>query len=554
MPKKTTSKIKLELWDILLVILVLYSASLYLENAKLHDLWPDEGRDAFEAYTLMENNFNLFLMHTFHPPLTQLVMSVAFYIFGPTDTVARWVIPMFAILGLIFTYILGSMLYDKKVGLISSFLLSNSWVYMFYSARILTDISVTAVATLATFCFYYAINNRSTKAWVLFAITFLLAFLTKEQAWLIPVGIAIYVLLTVILLTLKRGKVGLTLLDEPELSWLKDKNFLVMVGLVLLVLIPWALLNFNIVDLAVKRLTTKIVSIEEQPDPLFYVFELPTYIFFNDPGIYLLLLIFLLAAFTLAIYVDPKKGIFLFSITAGYILVLSLWNLKGIGQSLYLKGEKFKIVGIATPSGQPFVDAGVFLPIEEAWVLAGVDEEYSLITAYVTDPSVAGRIKQRLKNYRGNEDFQVMTSEQLLEQAQTILSMVNGFLLAITSVSLIVGILGIANTMFVSITERVKQIGVMKTLGATNNRILSMILQESAVLGLFGGIAGCILGVILGNAVALVASFYDVTLYVLVPPWVFAVVIFSTVVLGTLSGFIPAYQASKLDPVEALKG
>lgn len=328
MPKKTTSKIKLELWDILLVILVLYSASLYLENAKLHDLWPDEGRDAFEAYTLMENNFNLFLMHTFHPPLTQLVMSVAFYIFGPTDTVARWVIPMFAILGLIFTYILGSMLYDKKVGLISSFLLSNSWVYMFYSARILTDISVTAVATLATFCFYYAINNRSTKAWVLFAITFLLAFLTKEQAWLIPVGIAIYVLLTVILLTLKRGKVGLTLLDEPELSWLKDKNFLVMVGLVLLVLIPWALLNFNIVDLAVKRLTTKIVSIEEQPDPLFYVFELPTYIFFNDPGIYLLLLIFLLAAFTLAIYVDPKKGIFLFSITAGYILVLSLWNLK----------------------------------------------------------------------------------------------------------------------------------------------------------------------------------------------------------------------------------
>lgn len=246
-----------------------------------------------------------------------------------------------------------------------------------------------------------------------------------------------------------------------------------------------------------------------------------------------------------------------FSAGKNLILGRNTWrdlDKPGIGQSLYLKGEKFKIVGIATPSGQPFVDAGVFLPIEEAWVLAGVDEEYSLITAYVTDPSVAGRIKQRLKNYRGNEDFQVMTSEQLLEQAQTILSMVNGFLLAITSVSLIVGILGIANTMFVSITERVKQIGVMKTLGATNNRILSMILQESAVLGLFGGIAGCILGVILGNAVALVASFYDVTLYVLVPPWVFAVVIFSTVVLGTLSGFIPAYQASKLDPVEALKG
>ena len=110
-----------------------------------------------------------------------------------------------------------------------------------------------------------------------------------------------------------------------------------------------------------------------------------------------------------------------------------------------------------------------------------------------------------------------------------------------------------ANTMFVSITERISQIGVMKTLGATNDRIVILVLEEAAVLGVLGGIVGCIFGLILGQAIVLVASLYEVTLESFVPEILLILTVLMTALLGVISGIIPAYQAAKLDPVEALK-
>lgn len=223
-----------------------------------------------------------------------------------------------------------------------------------------------------------------------------------------------------------------------------------------------------------------------------------------------------------------------------------------LGQSVEIGGEKFKIVGVLDSAGIPFADSVIFMPLEQAWTLKKV-EEYSLLTAFVSDISVSDRIKNKLENFRGKDTFSIMTNKQLAEQAAEILDIINGFLLAITGVSVIVGAFGIANTMFVSITERISQIGVMKTLGATNDQIVSLVLQEAAVLGVLGGIIGCILGVILGQIIKFVASLYEVKLYSYVPGWVFVVTIVLTAILGVISGVLPAREAANLDPVEALK-
>lgn len=244
-------------------------------------------------------------------------------------------------------------------------------------------------------------------------------------------------------------------------------------------------------------------------------------------------------------------------ITSGKQAILgkTLWrdlDEPGIGQSILLKGEKFKIVGILNSVGMPFMDTALIMPLDEAWSMTG-KQEYSLIIAFVSDPSVEQRIKQKLDQKLGKGEFTIMTSKQMAQQAEEILAIINGFLFAITGVSVIVGAFGIANTMFVSVTERISEIGVMKTLGATNKLVSSLIVQESILLAIIGGIVGITVGHILGGTIVYIASLYQVELVSFVPAWATGATIILTIVLGAVSGFIPAYEAAKLDPVEALK-
>jgi putative ABC transport system permease protein len=224
-----------------------------------------------------------------------------------------------------------------------------------------------------------------------------------------------------------------------------------------------------------------------------------------------------------------------------------------IGQSIELGGEKFKISGILEAVSMPGFGSLVITPLESVWEIAKVEDKYSVFIVFVSDPKVAERIDQKLEQLLGEDEYTVMTNEQMVEQAAQILGVIDGFLIAITGVSLIVGVLGIANTMFVSITERISQIGVMKTLGATNTKVANMIVQESAAIGLLGGVVGVIVGILLGLGIEFIASIYEIELRSFVPIEMMVVAITGTILLGVISGLLPAWQASKMDPVEAMK-
>jgi len=186
-----------------------------------------------------------------------------------------------------------------------------------------------------------------------------------------------------------------------------------------------------------------------------------------------------------------------------------------------------------------------------------------LIVAEVEDKDkiqeVSEAIKAELRKIRnlkdGEDDFTVQTPIQALASVNTILNLINIVVAGIAGISLVVGGIGIANTMYTSILERRKEIGVMKSIGAKNSDIAWIFLIESGLLGLVGGIIGAVLGLSLAFLGAQFAnqalgqSLFTVSVSY---PLVLGAILFSFAV-GTISGVLPAIQASKTNVVDALR-
>jgi putative ABC transport system permease protein len=154
------------------------------------------------------------------------------------------------------------------------------------------------------------------------------------------------------------------------------------------------------------------------------------------------------------------------------------------------------------------------------------------------------------------EDFSILTPDKLLASFGTILSIITVFLVGIAAISLVVGSIGIMNTMYTSVLERTKEIGTMKAIGAKNSDILLVFMIESGLLGLLGGIIGAFLGLGLAFLVANIASTAlgeNIITVSVNYTLLFGAIAFSFAV-GLFSGLAPAWQASKLKPVDALRG
>ena len=168
----------------------------------------------------------------------------------------------------------------------------------------------------------------------------------------------------------------------------------------------------------------------------------------------------------------------------------------------------------------------------------------------------AGRDAAKLINADLNLSTEDATAIQyksmdLMDQAaqlQQLASSTNIMLIAIASISLLVGGIGVMNIMLVSVTERTREIGLKKALGARRRQILGQFLTEAAVLSLLGGILGIIVGVILARVISLVV---EIPVAISIPAILVAIV-FSSLV-GVIFGLLPSIKASKLNPIDALR-
>ncbi|MFH1771023.1 MAG: ABC transporter permease [archaeon] len=232
--------------------------------------------------------------------------------------------------------------------------------------------------------------------------------------------------------------------------------------------------------------------------------------------------------------------------------------------TILIEDVPFKVVGILEPIGNPDDDKTVLMPIETARELFDepTNADYVMVkVAKGSDPEkVAEDITRRLRNVKdvkeGEENFNVQTSAQLLETAGTVLDVITAVLIGIAAISIIVGGVGITNTMYTSVLERTKEVGIMKSIGAKNSDVLQIFLIEAGLLGMAGGAIGILIGAGLAKIVEISATQALRVEYIVAnisPQLVIGALIF-TFIVGAVAGTTPAVQASKMNPVDALRG
>ncbi|MDD5193799.1 MAG: ABC transporter permease [Candidatus Nanoarchaeia archaeon] len=235
----------------------------------------------------------------------------------------------------------------------------------------------------------------------------------------------------------------------------------------------------------------------------------------------------------------------------------------GVQDKIKLNEKEFQVVGILTAVGNSGDDQQVYISMEDFKELFNSGDRVDQIVIQIQSgediKTVSENVKRKLMSFRNvNEktrDFEIMTPEELLRSFGTILDIITAFLLGVAGISLLVGAIGIANTMYTSVLERTKEIGVMKAIGAKNSDILNIFVIESGILGLVGGILGIMVGIIVGKIIEYIAVNQLGTNLLRVDfPWYLIVgCLLFAFLIGSLSGLMPAKQASKLRPADTLR-
>lgn len=231
-----------------------------------------------------------------------------------------------------------------------------------------------------------------------------------------------------------------------------------------------------------------------------------------------------------------------------------------IGHTIYLRGEPFTVIGILSPFEMPTNLSDIYDYNRSAFITMDAGKEFNQGVAQIQQINLrvsnakniqvtAGKVRAAvLANHQNEDDFVVLRPEETLTLTNNLLRVATQFSSAIASISLFVGGIGIMNIMLVSVTERTREIGIRKAVGATNAQVLRQFLIESLVMSLTGGL----IGVALAYAAGLVlGSFFHV---VPVVDWqIFGLSMAVALGVGGIFGITPALKAARKDPIEALR-
>jgi ABC-type antimicrobial peptide transport system permease subunit len=221
---------------------------------------------------------------------------------------------------------------------------------------------------------------------------------------------------------------------------------------------------------------------------------------------------------------------------------------KSVGDTVEVGGSRFRVVGIYE-SGATWEEMGGVISLRDAQSFMGRPRKVTMYMVKVDDPSQAPEIVERINAEL--PDAHANLSGDFVEQMPDMQAM-DAMMAAISFLAIAVGGIGVLNTMLMSVLERTREIGVLRALGWRRRRVLGMIINESLLLGLIGGVVGILVAFGLTFLFSLIPMFGSM----LSAQWdlvIFARALTVALLLGLLGGLYPAYRATRLQPVEALR-
>ena len=235
-----------------------------------------------------------------------------------------------------------------------------------------------------------------------------------------------------------------------------------------------------------------------------------------------------------------------------------------VGSKVLIQDEEFEVIGFLKKKGSFLVDNIVLTEENDLREILDIpDDEYDVIALQVYPNADIKVVQENIEKVmrkerdvkKGEEDFTVQTPQAVLAQVSSTLFAVQLFVYIIAAISILVGGIGIMNTMFMSVLERTKEIGIMKSIGARNSAIFSLFFIESGLIGSAGGVIGAIFGISIATGLAFIGrtALGSDLIRADISPWLVLGSILGSFLLGSIFGVVPAINASKLNPVDALR-